>query len=65
MPWPLAARTYENQGLTLWRTLQLAQRLTAALPNVEVLPVLSDATAALQHISSYLKARQVVLGGQA
>lgn len=53
----LDGRTYETAGgLTLWRSLQLASRLTAALaPGVEVLPVISDSLSALKLMCSYLK----------
>eukprot|EP00434_Breviolum_minutum_P014742 symbB.v1.2.012999.t1/scaffold912.1/size152940/5 len=54
----LDGRTYETGGgLTLWRTLQLATRLTEALEphGVDVQPVVTDTAFALQLISSYLK----------
>ena len=51
----LDPRTYENQGLTLWRTIQLAQRLTAALPNVDVLPFGYDL--ALEPLLTHVQAR--------
>lgn len=53
----LDGRTYETAGgLSLWRSLQLATRLTAALaPSVEVLPVITDSLSALKLMCSYLK----------
>ncbi|CAJ1403900.1 unnamed protein product [Effrenium voratum] len=52
----LDARTYSSSGLTLWRTLQLATRLSMALApyGVEVLPLLQGEHA-LEHIAKYLK----------
>ncbi|CAK9103347.1 Hypothetical protein (Fragment), partial [Durusdinium trenchii] len=54
----LDARTYEHAGaLTLWRTLQLATRLTRVLSPlaVQVLPIMSDLPTAFELIAGYLK----------
>ncbi|CAE7551502.1 unnamed protein product [Symbiodinium natans] len=53
----LDCRTYEHSGLTLWRTVQLAARISAmtAPHGVEVTPVISNPSAGLELIAAYLK----------
>jgi len=54
----LDARTYERDGLTMWRTLQLASRLNSALMEahgVSVEPVLTDREQILNLVAGYLR----------